>query len=130
MVGVERDLKDHLVPTPLPWCGAATTSHPGMGSSQPLWAGQSITHCSLLLLPPQGDDFSHSPPAAPAVWGPSHGRRSSMNFSSVSPSSRSAPVWVFSPGCSPFRNRMLLHGSPLGSRPYQQTWSDGGFSLH
>jgi len=51
MVWVGRDLKDHLVPTPLPWAGAPSTrpgcselhsnwpwTLPGRGHPQLLWA--------------------------------------------------------------------------------------------
>jgi len=51
MIWVEKDQKDHLVTTPLPWAGSPTTRpvcpepHPawpcmpaGMGHPQPLWA--------------------------------------------------------------------------------------------
>ena len=81
---------------------------------------RSVHHTlSLLLLPPQGEDSSHSSPAP--AWGPSHGRQSSMNFSSVSPSHR----LQFFTNCTSvgpfhevqsFRNRLLQHGSPAGSQ--------------
>ena len=47
------------------------------------WGLQSVHHTlSLPLLPPQGEDSSHSAPAQ--AWGPSHGTQSSMNCSSKS----------------------------------------------
>ena len=36
MVWVGRDLKDHLVPTPLPWAGTPST-RPGCSKSHPAW---------------------------------------------------------------------------------------------
>ena len=62
MVWVGRDLKDHLVPPPLPWAGTPSTrpgcskphptwpwTLPGMGHLQPLWAT-----CSSTSPPSQG----------------------------------------------------------------------------
>ncbi|KAK4828543.1 hypothetical protein QYF61_027219 [Mycteria americana] len=51
------------------------------------WGLRSVHHTlSVPLLPPQGEDSSHSSPAP--AWGPSHRRQSSTNFSSVPPSHR------------------------------------------
>jgi len=36
MVWVGRDLKDHLVPTPLPWAGTPST-RPGCSKPHPTW---------------------------------------------------------------------------------------------
>jgi len=59
---------------------------------------------SLLLLPPHGEDSSHSS-TAPAC-GPSHEKRSSTNCPSVGPSHK----------VQSFRNRLLHRGSPTGSQ--------------
>jgi len=74
---------------------------------------------SLLFLPPQGEDSSHSAPAP--ARGPSHGRQFSMNFSSVSPSHglqlfmNCSSVGPF-PRVQSFRNRLLQGGFLKGSQ--------------
>ena len=74
---------------------------------------------SLPLLPPQGQDSSHSSPAP--AWGPPHGRQSSMNFSNVGPShglqffTNCSSVGPFH-GLQSFRHRLLQRGSPTGSQ--------------
>ena len=65
---------------------------------------QFITHCFCCSFPPQGEDSSHSSPAP--VWSPTHARQFSKNCSNVSPSYE----------VQSFRNRLLQHGSPLGSQ--------------
>jgi len=70
-----------------------------------------------MLLPPQGEGSSHSAPAP--VWGPSHGRQFSTNFSNVSPSHR----LQFFTNCPSV-------GPPWGHKPCQQTCSSVGSSLH
>jgi len=77
--------------------------------------------------------FSLSPPAP--AWGPYHGRQSSINFSSVSPShwlqfSMNCSYMGPSHGVQPFRNRLLQCGSQRGHKSYQQTCSSMGSSLH
>jgi len=59
---------------------------------------------SLPLLPLQGEDSSHSAPAPVRVLSP--GRQSSKNMSNMGPSY----------GLQLFRNRLLQHGSPMGSQ--------------
>ena len=68
------------------------------------WGLRSVHHTSLPLLPPQGEDSSHS--AAAPAWGPTHERQSSMNCSNVGPFH----------GVQSFRNRLLPCGSPTGSQ--------------
>jgi len=77
---------------------------------------RSVHHTfSLLLLPPQGEDSSRSAPAP--AWGPSHGRQSSMNFSSLSPSQeQAAPAWVPHGVTGPPKS-LLQHGLSMGSQP-------------
>ena len=96
-------------------------------SSSPPWVVQgdrewglgSVHHTlSLPLLPPQGEDSSHSAPAP--ARGPSHRRQSSMNCSSVGPSH----------GVQSLRNRLLPRGSPTWSQVLPATCSSVGSSLH
>jgi len=74
---------------------------------------------SLPLLPPQGEDSSHSAPAP--ARGPSHGRQFSTNFSNVSPS-HGLQLFTNCPSVGPshrvqsFGNRLLQRGSPTGSQ--------------
>jgi len=84
------------------------------------WGLRSVHHTfSLPLLPPQGEDSSHS--ASAPAWGPSHGRQFSTNFSSVSPS-HGLQLFTNCSGVGPFhrvqsfRNRLLQRGSPTGSQ--------------
>ena len=78
-----------------------------------------ITHYFLLLYPPWGEGSSHSSPAP--VWGPSHGRQSSTNFSNVGPSHglqffmNCSSVGPFH-GVQSFRSTLLQRGSPMGSQ--------------
>ena len=65
--------------------------------------GLFITCCLCRSFLPRGRT-PHSSPAPP--WGPSHGRQSSMNCSSVGPF----------PGLQSFRHRLLQRGSPAGSQ--------------
>jgi len=95
----------------------------------------SSSHASSLpLLVPVWEDSSHSSLAA--VWGPSRGRQSSMNFSSISPSHR----LQFFTNCSsvgPFHrvqsisNTMLQHGYSMRSQvlPANVFWC-GVLCLH
>jgi len=79
---------------------------------------------SLSLLPPQGEDSSHSSPAP--AWGPSHGRQSSMNFSYVSLcmylprgavlQKQTAPAWVPHEVTSP-ASKPAPSGAPLFTGP-------------
>jgi len=72
---------------------------------------------SLPLPAPQGEDPSHSSPAP--VWGRSHRRKLSSNFSNVSPS-HGLQLFMNCPSVGPFhgvqcfRNRLLQRGSPTG----------------
>ena len=74
---------------------------------------------SLLHLPPQGEDSSHSFPTP--AWGPSHRRQSSTNFSNRSPSHglqllmNCSNVSLFHEVPS-FRNRLLQRGSYMDSQ--------------
>ena len=47
MVWVGRNLKDHLVPTPLPWTGTSST-RPGCSEPHPTWP---VRRCSYLCPP-------------------------------------------------------------------------------
>jgi len=83
------------------------------------WGLWSVRHTSLPLLPPQGEDSSHSAPAP--AWGPFHGRLSSTNCSSVGPSHRlqlftTRSSMGSSHGVQSFRNRLLQSGSLVGSQ--------------
>lgn len=67
---------------------------------------------SLLLLPPQGKDFSDSVPAS--VWGPCHRRESSVTFSSMRTShgctsAQTAPAWVPLIRCSSLGTGWVPH---------------------
>jgi len=74
---------------------------------------------ALPLLDPQWKDCSRSAPAPPR--GPSHGRQFSTNFSNLS-SSHGLQLFTKCPSVGPshglqsFRNRLLQHGSPMGSQ--------------
>ena len=97
-----------------------STSSPRVAQGDREWGLQSVHHTlSLPLLPPQGEDSSHSSPAP--AWGPSHRDQPSMNFSNVSPSHRlqfftncssMGPIH----GVQSFKNRLLQRGSPAGSQ--------------
>jgi len=74
---------------------------------------------SLLLLPPEGEDFPRSSPAP--GWGVSHRTLSFVNCSSVGPSHRlqfftNFPSMGPFHGVQSFRNRLLQCGSPMGSQ--------------
>ncbi|KAK4824286.1 hypothetical protein QYF61_013031 [Mycteria americana] len=95
-----------------------STSSPRAAQEDREWGLRSVHHTlSLPLLPPQGEDSSHSSPAP--AWGPSHGRQSSMNFSNMSPSHglqfcmNCSSMGPFH-GVQSFRNRLLQCGSPTG----------------
>ncbi|KAK4828316.1 hypothetical protein QYF61_025328 [Mycteria americana] len=72
-----------------------------------------------VVLHEKEEDSSHSSPAP--VWGPSHRRQFSTNFSNVSPSHglqffmNCSSVGPFH-GVQSFRNRLLQHRSPTGSQ--------------
>jgi len=88
---------------------------------------------SLLLLPPHGQDFSHSSPAP--VWGPSHGRQSYTNHSNVRTSHwlqffMNSSVWVPFTRCSPSGTDCCSVGPPWHLKPCQQTCSSMCSSLH
>ncbi|CAM9620143.1 unnamed protein product, partial [Bubo scandiacus] len=100
----------------------------------------------LSLLPPQGEDSSHSSP--PPAWGPSHRRQSSMNFSNMcsshrlqlftncsslgpshrvtSPSRKPAPAWApLHVTTGPARS-LLQQGLPMRSQPPSGTSTCSG----
>jgi len=84
------------------------------------WGLQSVHYTlSMLLLHSQEEDSSHSSPAP--VWGPSHGRQFSTNFSNVSPSHglqlfMNFPSVGLSHGVQSFRRRLFQRGSSTGSQ--------------
>ncbi|KAK4818457.1 hypothetical protein QYF61_013663 [Mycteria americana] len=88
-----------------------SASSPQAAQGDREWGLRSVHHTlALLLLPPQGEDSSHSSPAP--AWGPTPRRQSPTNFSNVGPSHR----LQFFTNCSSvgpfhrvqsFRNRLL-----------------------
>jgi len=108
-----------------------STSSPRAAQGDGEWGLRSVHHTlSLLLLPPQREDSSHSS-AAPA-WGPSDRRQSSMNFSCLSPSHglqlfTNVPSVGPSYGVPTFRNRLLQRGSPTGSQTLPANLFPHGF---
>ncbi len=113
-------------PSLLPWFNFTpdfSTSFPQGAPGNREWGLQSVHHTlSLLLLPPQGEDSSHSS-HAPA-WGLSHRRQSSTNSSNMSSSHRPQ---FFTNCCSvgpfyrvqSFRNGLLQHGFLKGHKSCQ-----------
>jgi len=97
-----------------------STSSPQAEQGDGEWELWSVHHTlSLPLLPPQGEDSSHSAPAP--AWCPSRRRQFSTKFSNMSPS-HSLQLFTNCPSMCPshvvqsFRNRLLQRGSPMGSK--------------
>ena len=83
----------------------SSSSFPNSGAGGREWGLRSVHHTLFLpLLPPQGEDSSHSSPAP--AWGPSHGGQPYRSLSNTSPS----PGLQSSTNCSSV-------GSPTKSRP-------------
>jgi len=93
-------------------------------------AAFSSSHVVSVTPSGSGDSSSHSSPAP--VWGPTHGRQSSLNCSNVSPShglsSQTASLCIFSTGC-PSGTGCSSMGSPRDQKPCQQTCSGMGSCL-
>ena len=132
----KNQILKHLPPTP-PFFPGSTSLPIFSISSLPEaqgdgeWGLRSVHHMLFLpLLPPQGEDSSHSSPAP--VWGPSHGRQSFTYFSNVSPSHRlqfftnCSSMGPFH-GVQSFRNRLLQRGSPAGSQVLPANLLQRGF---
>jgi len=81
-------------------------SSPEVAKGDGEWGPWSVNHMlSLLLLPLQQEDSSHSAPAP--LWGPSHGKQFSMNCSNVGPSHR-LQLFTNCPNVGPFPRDAVL----------------------
>ena len=130
----------HLPPAPPFFLGltlllnALPSPHPQVAQGDREWGLRSVCHTlSLLLLPPQGEDFSHSS-SAPA-WGASNGRQSSIGTSSMWVlltcfHAWSVPAWVPSTAYSPSGIECSNVHPPWGHKSCQKTCTSVGSSLH